>query len=116
MWRKARKKPVEVEFREVEPISDFSWSYGRKIGDIFGETVSTLEGSMMAVTGRDYIIRGVKGELYPIKKDIFNETYDILYSSLEVCPTCRKELNIPKSRIALNDFIRCKRCGELFGR
>lgn len=38
-------------------------------------TVSTLEGEMRANLG-DWIIRGVKGELYPCKPDIFDATYE----------------------------------------
>jgi hypothetical protein len=45
----------------------------------FGEpntlTVKTLEGAIHASVG-DYIIRGVEGELYPCKPDIFEKTYD----------------------------------------
>lgn len=37
--------------------------------------VKTLEGTMNAMPG-DWIIRGVKGELYPINGDIFAETYE----------------------------------------
>lgn len=37
--------------------------------------IRTLEGEMRADVG-DYIIRGVKGELYPCKPDIFEATYD----------------------------------------
>jgi len=37
--------------------------------------IVTLEGTMGANTG-DYIIRGVKGELYACKEDIFYETYE----------------------------------------
>lgn len=37
--------------------------------------VRTLEGVMEALPG-DYLIRGVKGELYPCKPDIFAATYD----------------------------------------
>lgn len=40
--------------------------------------ISTLEGQMTATKG-DYIIRGVKGEFYPCKPDIFNETYEQLH-------------------------------------
>lgn len=36
--------------------------------------IHTLEGNMHANIG-DYIIRGIKGEYYPCKPDIFNETY-----------------------------------------
>ena len=37
--------------------------------------IKTLEGVMTAVTG-DYIIKGVQGEFYPCKPDIFKQTYD----------------------------------------
>lgn len=36
--------------------------------------IKTLEGTMTAVTG-DYIIKGVQGEFYPCKPDIFDATY-----------------------------------------
>lgn len=38
--------------------------------------VKTLEGNHHAEIG-DYIIRGVKGELYPCKPDIFDMTYEL---------------------------------------
>lgn len=37
--------------------------------------INTLEGTMVANPG-DWIARGVKGELYPIKDEIFRETYE----------------------------------------
>jgi hypothetical protein len=37
--------------------------------------IKTLEGTMLADTG-DWIIRGVNGELYPCKPDIFEKTYE----------------------------------------
>ena len=37
--------------------------------------IETLEGSMLANNG-DYIIKGVKGEFYPCKPDIFEATYE----------------------------------------
>jgi hypothetical protein len=37
--------------------------------------IPTLEGEMTASLG-DYIIRGVNGEVYPCKPDIFNKTYE----------------------------------------
>jgi hypothetical protein len=42
-------------------------------------TIKTLEGIMRADPG-DWIIRGVKGEIYPCKPDIFAETYDVVAS------------------------------------
>lgn len=38
-------------------------------------SIQTLEGVMKASVG-DYIIKGVKGEFYPCKPDIFDQTYD----------------------------------------
>lgn len=39
--------------------------------------ISTLEGEMTASPG-DYIIKGIKGEVYPCKPDIFEQTYEVL--------------------------------------
>jgi hypothetical protein len=38
--------------------------------------ITTLEGDMLAKHG-DYIIKGIKGEIYPCKPDIFRETYSL---------------------------------------
>ena len=62
-WKKARKKPIIIEFREVE-------------GD--QEIIHTPEGDMMAHPETSLIIKGVHGELYPIKRTIFAETYDVI--------------------------------------
>lgn len=40
-----------------------------------GLYVNTLEGCMLGVPG-DWLIRGVKGELYPCKPDVFAATYE----------------------------------------
>ena len=78
-----RKKPVEIEavlwdgdLTTIEGIQSRStcarvWQY---LGDN-GVIIETLEGNMRANVG-DWIIRGVKGELYPCKPDIFAATYD----------------------------------------
>ena len=50
--------------QDIRPVSDGS-----------GAVISTLEGSMGAKIG-DWIVRGVRGELYPCKPDIFAETYE----------------------------------------
>ena len=42
-------------------------------GDVY---VNTLEGKMLVNVG-DYIIKGIKGELYPCKPDIFEATYEL---------------------------------------
>lgn len=74
-----RKKPVVIEavqftlhsFDEVEAF------VGGDMGkDKEGNTVvATLEGAMK-VSLNDWIIKGVKGEFYPCKPDIFAATYE----------------------------------------
>lgn len=87
-----RKKPVEIEAWQVPPscnddniqqhgklvaeikiaAPDADWTVANNNGEI---DIHTLEGTMRASNG-DWIIRGVKGELYPCKPDIFAATYD----------------------------------------
>ena len=44
-------------------------------GGRLGLIIPTLEGDMVATEG-DWVIRGIKGELYPCKPDIFAATYE----------------------------------------
>lgn len=46
-----------------------------KVGEDGSMIIETLEGQMTVSDG-DWIIRGLKGELYPCKPDIFAETYE----------------------------------------
>ncbi|EJX17487.1 hypothetical protein SOJ_17760 [Staphylococcus sp. OJ82] len=39
--------------------------------------VNTLEGDMLVNAG-DYIIKGINGEVYPCKPDIFHKTYEVV--------------------------------------
>ena len=65
----AREWFVEaVKSGEVEIISNYD--------EIDFCYINTLEGKMKADAVSDYIIRGVKGELYPCKADIFEKTYE----------------------------------------
>ena len=59
------------ETKSVEELEDFSQRM-LKQGYI---VIETLEGIMKASFG-DYIIKGVKGEFYPCKPDIFQATYE----------------------------------------
>ena len=76
------KKPVEVEAMKCDS-STVRW-VARWINNNGGEAridegqlyISTLEGEMWARFG-DYVIRGVQGEFYPCKPDIFEATYDL---------------------------------------
>lgn len=73
-----RKKPVVVEVFKYG-YDDFpAWFIKADYHvnpDYHWLSIPTLEGDMTANLG-DYIIKGIKGELYPCKPDIFEATYD----------------------------------------
>jgi hypothetical protein len=60
--------------REVWEAKDVSDTCG-ETGPFIALTIPTLEGDHTALHG-DWIIRGVKGEFYPCKPDIFAATYE----------------------------------------
>ena len=76
---KYRKKPVVIEAIQFDGYNseEIKTFCGDKciIGFSDKVLIFTLEGSLTADIG-DYIIKGVKGEFYPCKPDIFEETYD----------------------------------------
>ncbi len=80
---KFRKKPVVIDAVRwdgdlVTVESLFSGSTQEAVEQNLGDPallIPTLEGVMRAEVG-DWIIRGVKGELYPCKPDIFAATYE----------------------------------------
>lgn len=77
---RVRKRSVEVEAIQLTPftLGDVEEFVGGDLEVRGGEVViATLEGAMHASPG-DWIIKGVKGEFYPCKPDIFAETYDII--------------------------------------
>lgn len=85
-----RKKPVVIEaFQLIDDLRNHiavsTWI--RDNGGVShipafddGLIIETLEGNMLALTG-DYIIKGVNGEFYPCKPDIFVKTYDAVQES-----------------------------------
>ncbi len=87
MIKKYRKLPIEIEAIQffngngkntIKDCLDFIDSkfkayYSDEYEGIF---IDTLEGSILASDG-DYIIKGVKGEFYPCKEEVFEMTYEI---------------------------------------
>jgi hypothetical protein len=87
---KFTKKPVTIEaiqwkqtnVQEIENFAGDAAKFETKVSDNDAGssssctvlTIHTLEGDMRADFG-DYIIKGVKGEFYPCKPDIFEQTY-----------------------------------------
>ena len=88
---KYRKKPVVIEavqwnglnLEEIKEfvgesliyeISDAAWKVGKGAPAVYME-IKTLKGNHICSIG-DYIIKGVQGEFYPCKPDIFMQTYE----------------------------------------
>lgn len=80
---KFRKRPVVIEAMHYDgsPASQsaiVTWTHGVAEGFFDGEyhlVIHTLEGPMRASVG-DWVIRGVAGEFYACKPDIFEATYE----------------------------------------
>ena len=82
-----RKKPVEIQAIKLERDNVDAahvFAFGKPISmrvrtmieEWGGMPIQTLEGVMVASFG-DYIIKGVMGEFYPCKPDIFDMTYEV---------------------------------------
>lgn len=83
--KKYVKKPIIIEAMVFEDtvdclaeLSDFMDNQNVRVSYREPEPkllIETLEGTMSANEG-DYIIKGISGEFYPCKPDIFNKTYE----------------------------------------
>lgn len=78
---KAVKKPIEIDFvrflgndKECIEFCPIATDPEEKVPSL---VIPTLEGDIKVSFG-DYIIKGVNGEFYPCKSDIFHKTYTIL--------------------------------------
>jgi hypothetical protein len=86
---KFRKKPVVIEavqftgsnlFECLRFMREPEWVVGNlELKGTDRPIIHTLEGDMQTSPG-DWIIRGVKGEYYPCKPDIFEATYEAVQS------------------------------------
>ena len=94
MIQKYKKKPVVIEaiqwvssnIAEIEEFvgekleTELSSDAAYQVGEAppcFDLIIPTLEGDMRASYG-DYVIKGVQGEFYPCKPDIFEQTYELV--------------------------------------
>lgn len=67
-WKPCRKKPIVVHVREAAADE--------------GEKLFTREGLTLARPD-DLVMRGVEGEIYPIGREIFERTYDLIPAGSE---------------------------------
>lgn len=84
MPKRYRKKPVVIEAAKLQKGNESrvaEWCGGQTVNESVDGCASveieTLEGTMTASPG-DFIIKGVNGEFYPCKSDIFEKTYEIV--------------------------------------
>lgn len=113
---KYKKKPIVIEAFQwtggLEQIEDPEWIVSEmKSGRIQVHEhsihpcvmkIQTLEGELQAKPG-DYIIRGIKGEIYPCKADIFDLTYEnVIENEIEA----RKHPY--DGKICSNEYCRCQ--------
>lgn len=81
--KKYRKKPVIIEavkYTDPDSVKAIIQMAGSGKGITNTEThlhILTLEGVMIANKG-DYVIKGIAGEIYPCKPDIFKALYDMV--------------------------------------
>lgn len=122
---KYRKKPVVIEAiqwtgENLLEICNFTGRCGGELlknGEMY---IDTLEGVHHASVG-DFIIKGVNGELYPCKPDIFGKTYNAEYPSTnadryramsdeELARTFAQTGNCPPSPKYGHNCERCSKC------
>lgn len=115
--QKYRKKPVEIEAMQWDggwdsflAITEWAGGYPplinlREYAETESDTthlmIHTLEGSMRAEPN-DWVIRGVKGEFYPCKPDIFEATYTAVRQP-DPDPVREARLRLEEARLRLRD-------------
>lgn len=106
MSAKYQKRPIVIEaFQWWPDMGSHGGVYHENPDDDCG-LIDTLEGRMMVSAG-DWIITGIKGELYPCKPDIFEATYEAVEDVAE------PQLDWPKAKAYLDEVQ--KRYEELPG-
>lgn len=119
MVKRYRKKPVVIEavlftrdtFSDVADFTDkkaHDFKIERHPGGKCTCIIPTLEGEHIASEG-DYIIKGVKGEFYPCKPDIFAQTYEV--ADIDKDPPSPPESLVVHGRWVKHDgYTECSIC------
>lgn len=120
---KYRKRPVVIEaiqYTGLNPVEikafvgeacrveyyTAAWEAGA--GPVVAQiTIHTLEGDM-EVSPKDYVIKGVDGEFYPCKPDIFAKTYERVEPSVVKCSRCGRPMNTEYAFKDGDDWV----CGD----
>jgi hypothetical protein len=110
-----RKKPVVIEAMQVPShgelppefvaflggVRNTDWRYENQKLRLF-----TREGVMACVSG-DWVIKGVKGELYPCKPDIFAATYEAVAepTAVATAPSLVASKSVIKDNTTITDNV-----------
>jgi hypothetical protein len=90
-WKDCWKKPVKVQYREITETIE----------------IKTREGTLFGYAGKDVLLKGIKGEVYPCKIDIFNATYTTTapLSDEEIRTETAKEIFAKLEKIPVRSLI-----------
>ena len=66
-WKDCWKKPVKIQYKEITETIE----------------IETREGKIYGYAGKDVLLKGIRGEIYPCKIDIFKDTYTTIKPKLE---------------------------------
>jgi hypothetical protein len=85
-----RKQPIEIKAIQFDGTNEvdielFMKESNEQTGNLIGSTsgedddlyIETIEG-VLHISQDDFVIRGIKGEFYPCRPDIFYETYELV--------------------------------------
>ena len=90
-WKDCWKKPVKVQYKEITETVE----------------IKTREGTLFGYAGKDVLLKGIKGEVYPCKIDIFNATYTTTapLSDEEIRTETAKEIFAKLEKIPVRSLI-----------
>ena len=116
------KKPIPITAIQWNGLNaDEIFDFMQENHPIFSNNndiiIHTLEGDMCAPVG-SFIIKGVDGEFYPCRKDIFERSYTAVHEHLVVCDQCQKGFSSNETKIFYDELNRkykywsiCPYCG-----
>ena len=90
-WKDCWKKPLKVQYKEITETVE----------------IKTREGTLFGYAGKDVLLKGIKGEVYPCKIDIFNATYTTTapLSDEEIRTETAKEIFAKLEKIPVRSLI-----------
>lgn len=83
--------------------------FEHRVGSSFWLSMETPEGVMLAKPG-DYIIRGIAGEIYPCKADIFCDTYEEWDGERGIMTNRDYLVGIINKQLRYCDLVDCRKC------